>query len=180
MSGVVVVGIADCIVTNSIETSLVTYALGSCIAVTAYDPVVRVGGLLHFMLPDSELNRNKAKLNPYIFADTGIAALLDRCVQLGAKRQRIVVKAAGGAQVMDEGGLFNIGKRNQLALRKVPWKTGVLLEAEDIGGTASRTVRLEISTGRLLLRVAGRPEREISSSTPARRGRLFGDLNSDC
>jgi chemotaxis protein CheD len=150
-----VVGVADCRVCDEADASLITYALGSCIAVVIHDPVSRVGGILHLMLPESSLAREKAGANPYMFADTGIPLLFRQAYSVGADKKRLVVRIAGGAQVLDDGGIFNIGKRNYLAVRKVLWKAGVLIHAESIGGTESRTVRLDIGSGRLLMRTGG-------------------------
>jgi len=159
------VGVGDCKVSNSADSVLVTYALGSCIAVAIHDPIASVGGLLHFMLPESSLNPDKAGQNPFMFADTGIPLLFHAAYGLGAEKRRLVVRAAGGAQVMDDGGVFNIGKRNHLALRKILWRAGVMIHAEEVGGTASRTVRLEVSSGRLWIRGPGMPDREMSRSS---------------
>lgn len=147
----VTVGVADCKVSNAAESALATYALGSCIALAIYDPVAAVGGLLHFMLPESSLNPGKASENPYMFADTGIPMLFHSAYRLGAEKRRLVVWAAGGAQVMDDSGVFNIGKRNNLALRKILWKAGVMIHGEEVGGTTARTVRLEVGTGRFMI-----------------------------
>lgn len=89
-------------VSNNQEDVLITYALGSCIGVAVYDPLVRVGGLLHFMLPDSNLDVDKAKANPAMFADTGIPLLFKSCYRLGAEKHRMVVKVAGGASILDD------------------------------------------------------------------------------
>lgn len=161
MSRVMVVSMADCRLSGEPGDVLVTYALGSCIAVTAHDPVSRVGGMLHFMLPESAIDAEKARQNPWMFADTAIPLLFHNLCALGAARRRLVVCAAGGAQVMDDRGLFNIGKRNALALRKLLWKSGVMLHDEDLGGTESRSVRLEIGSGRCWLRTAGFAERAL-------------------
>ncbi|HYO83553.1 MAG TPA: chemotaxis protein CheD [Bryobacteraceae bacterium] len=149
MSARVVVGIADCAVSADPEAVLVTYALGSCIGVAAWDPVSKVGGLLHYMLPDSSMESQRGKSNPYMYADTGVAALVNACVALGAKKNRLIVRAAGGAAVLSgEGDFFNIGKRNHLSLRKALWKAGVFVQAESVGGNSSRTLRLEVGSGR--------------------------------
>jgi len=171
MVSLLTVGIGDCKVSNAAESVLATYALGSCIAVAIHDPVAAVGGLLHFMLPESSLNPDKASQNPFMFADTGIPLLFHAAYGLGAEKRRLVVRAAGGAQVMDENGVFNIGKRNHLALRKILWKAGVMIHGEEIGGTTSRTVRLEVATGRLLVRGPGTAEREIPGSANGKGGR---------
>lgn len=171
----IVVGVADCQVSADPQSTLVTYALGSCIAIMIYDPVARVGGLLHFMLPESALDRTKAQEKPFMFADTGIPLLFQSAYRLGADKRRLVVTAAGGAQMMDPQGVFNIGKRNHLSMRKILWKAGVLLHAEEIGGLLSRTVRLELASGRVMLRGAGEREQEmVAPGLPGRRMALNG------
>ena len=165
-----VVGIADCRVSRDEGEVLVTYALGSCIAVAIFDPVARVGGLLHCMLPDSSMDRAKAYRNPFMFGDTGVAALLGEACGLGASRQRLIVRLAGGARMVDGPGIFNIGKRNHLAVRKTLWKAGILVHSEAVGGAVSRSLRLEISTGRCWLRPAGSPEEELGPSLAAWKG----------
>ena len=115
----IIVGVADMQVTNDPAYTLVTYALGSCIGVTIYDPAVKIGGLLHFMLPESALDPQKAQKNPWMFADTGIPLFFKEAYRLGAEKKRMLVKIAGGSQIMDDSQYFNIGKRNYLALRKI-------------------------------------------------------------
>lgn len=156
-----VVGVADMAVSNAPGEVLITYSLGSCIAVIIYDPVVRVGGMLHYMLPESGLDPEKAKSNPTMFADTGIAKLFRQSYQFGAKKENIVVKAAGGAQILDPNGVFSIGKRNYIAMRKILWRNNVMVSAEHVGGTVNRTVRLEMASGRVFLKVGGESEIEL-------------------
>jgi len=96
-----------------------------------------------------------------MFADTGIPILFKEAYRYGAVKSRIVVKVAGGSQILDDTGFFNIGKRNYMALRKILWKNNILIKAEDIGGQVSRTVRLEISTGKVWLKYSGEVEREL-------------------
>jgi chemotaxis protein CheD len=156
-----VVGISDCKVSNDLESVLVTYALGSCIAVALYDPATKVGGLLHYMLPESSLDAHKAQQNPFMFADTGIRALLHAVTANGANARRMIVRLAGGAQVLDSEGVFQIGKRNYLAARKILWKAGILISAEAVGGDVSRTTRLDLATGQMWIREAGGIEKEL-------------------
>jgi chemotaxis protein CheD len=156
-----VVGISDCKVSNDLDSALITYALGSCIAVALYDPATKVGGLLHYMLPESALDAQKAQQNPFMFADTGIRALLEAVTARGGNPRRMVVRLAGGAQVLDSEGVFQIGKRNYLAARKILWKAGILISAEAVGGEVSRTIRLELVTGQLWIREAGGIEKEL-------------------
>jgi chemotaxis protein CheD len=143
----VVVDIADLAVSNDPAELLITYSLGSCIGVVVHDPAAHVGGMLHYMLPDSQLSPEKARLSPAMFCDTGVPKLFRAAYELGAAKQRLVVKVAGGAQLLDDNGTFNIGKRNYLALRKIFWKNGVLIASENVGGSLSRTVRLDVGTG---------------------------------
>lgn len=157
----VVVGVADCQVTNDTAASIITYALGSCVAVAIHDPVAHVGGMLHLMLPESSLDSAKAERNPYMFADTGIPLLFRQAYAAGADKKRLIVRLAGGAQVMDDAGVFNIGKRNCLTVKKVLWKAGVMISGESLGGNESRTVRLEMNSGRFFMRTAGGPEQDI-------------------
>ncbi len=151
--GKIVVGIADMKVSNNPEDILITHALGSCIGVAVYDPVVKVGGLLHFMLPESKINPQRAKQNPFMFCDTGVPLLFKTCYKYGAIKKRMIVKVAGGSQIMDEAGHFNIGKRNYATLRKLLWKNGVLIHAEDVGGVVNRTMELNIANGEVTLKI---------------------------
>jgi chemotaxis protein CheD len=160
-----VVGISDCKVTREADAVLVTYALGSCIAVAMHDPVTKVSGLLHYMLPESAIDAKKAELNPFMFADTGIPRMMDALKAAGGDGKRMVVRLTGGAQVLDSQGVFQIGKRNYLAARKILWKAGILVAAEAVGGEVSRTTRLEVSTGRLWVREGGAIEREVVRSS---------------
>jgi chemotaxis protein CheD len=104
-----------------------------------------------------------------MFADTGIPLLLEKVCERGASKRRLVALAAGGAQIMDQEGIFEIGKRNYLVLRRILWKAGLLLQAEAVGGMNSRTVRLEIGSGRLSINEAG-AERELFPSVNQKGG----------
>jgi len=170
----VIVGVGDCRLSNDPLSVLVTYALGSCIAVVIHDPVAAVGGLLHFMLPEAGPDREKAEHNPYKFADTGIPLLFRSAYQFGAEKRRLVVRVAGGAEVMDKNGFFQIGKRNHLAMRKILRKAGVLVQKEEVGGTVPRTVRLEVGSGRMWLREAAGAEREMLPSARPLKGAADG------
>jgi chemotaxis protein CheD len=119
--GQLVVDIADFAVSNDVGTTLITYSLGSCIGVVVWDPVVHVGGMLHYMLPESSLSPEKAKSSPAMFCDTGVPRLFKAAYELGAEKKRLVVKVAGGSLLLDDNGTFNIGKRNYLALRRCAW-----------------------------------------------------------
>jgi len=164
-----VVGISDCKISWDPGDLLITYALGSCIAVTLYDPVSKVGGMLHYMLPDSALDAAKAQQNPFMFADTGIPRLMAAVRSRGAQPGRLVVRLAGGAQVLDTHGTFQIGKRNYLAAKRILWRAGVLIASEAVGGDVSRTTRLEISTGRMWIRESGGTDSEMASHSAPKK-----------
>jgi chemotaxis protein CheD len=157
----IIVGVSDMKVSNNSDATIVTYSLGSCIGVAIYDPVVNVGGLLHYMLPESKLDKDKAAKNPFMFADSGIPRLFKEAYKLGAKKQRMRVIIAGGAQVLDQKGFFNIGKRNHMAIRKIFWKNNVMTDFEDVGGNVNRTIRIIVKTGEMRLKVSGCEERII-------------------
>lgn len=91
-----------------------------------------------------------------MFADTGIPYLFRSAYELGAVKKRLIVKVAGGSSLLDDNGTFNIGKRNYIILRKIFWKNGILIDAEDVGGSISRTVRLEVGTGRVTVKNRGK------------------------
>lgn len=139
---------------------LVTHALGSCLGVMIYDPIARVGGLLHAMLPLSKINPDKAATNPYMFVDTGVPDLFRAVYAVGGRKERIVVKVAGGARPLNAGEMFRIGERNHVMLRKLLWKNNILITAEDVGGTAGRTVRFDLDTGQAIIR-SGAEEHEL-------------------
>lgn len=157
----VVVGISDCRVTSDIDSVLVTDALGSCIAVVVHDPVTKASGLLHYMLPESSVGTDNSQQNPFMFADTGIPRLIEAVRAAGGEGKRFVVRLAGGAQLVDSQGVFQIGKRNYLAGRKILWKAGILIAGEAVGGEVSRTTRLEVNSGRMWVREGAAIEREV-------------------
>jgi len=148
----IVVGVGDMKTSVNPADTITTHSLGPCIGITVYDPVAGVGGMLHYQLPDSRNRAERAEENPYMFADTGIPALFNKVYRLGAEKKRLIVKAAGGAKIMDKNEFFNIGKRNIMVMKKLFWKNGILLEAEDLGGDHWRTMKLSVSDGGVLIK----------------------------
>src|SRR5580658_9633243 len=120
-----VVGVADMVASNDSSAEIVTYSLGSCLGITIYDPIKKIGGLLHIMLPDSKIHAAKAVSAPFMFVDTGVPRLFHAAYNLGADRSRLAVKVAGGAQLLDQQGIFNIGPRNFDALQKLLAQNGL-------------------------------------------------------
>jgi chemotaxis protein CheD len=156
-----IVGVADMKVSNKPGESIITYSLGSCIGLVIYDPVVKVGGILHYMLPESSIDKEKAAARPYMFADSGIPRLFKSAYSLGAVKQRMTVYVAGGAEILDQRGFFNIGKRNYMALKKMFFKNNMMINKQDVGGNTNRTVRLEIGTGDIYVKTSGGKEVKI-------------------
>jgi len=149
------VGISELVISRDPSDIIVTYSLGSCVGVVLYDPAIKVGGMIHCMLPLSKIDEVKAQKAPAMFVDTGVTQMIQDLFNLGAERSRIQARVAGGGSPMDEKGMFKIGERNYGVLRKVLWKNSILIAAEDIGGTAARTMYLNIETGRVQIRSNG-------------------------
>ena len=151
------VGVADMKISASRGDLIVTHALGSCLGVAVHDPVASVGGLLHVMLPLSTIDPAKADRNPFMFVDTGFPALLIECFKIGAQKQRMEIRVAGGANShnREEDDVFQIGKRNLIILRKLLWKNGLMLKSSDVGGTNSRTMSLEVGSGKVMIKSGG-------------------------
>lgn len=155
-SNTIPVGIGEIKVAAHSQDLLVAYGIGSCVVVCAYDPAARVGGLAHIMLPDSrgvDVNGNGGK-----YADTAVPLLLQHMLQQGAKRDRLKIGMAGGAQVIDlasSGDKFKIGERNLLAVTSVLDALGLHPIRSDIGGHHGRTVALSLATGSVTVSAAG-------------------------
>ena len=139
---------------------LVTYSLGSCVGLSLYDPVAKLGGLIHCMLPLSKIDPAKAQANPFMFTDTGVPALIQRMLDYGAQKRRLVAKVAGAASLLDEQGTFKIGERNYIVLRKVLWKNDILIASEETGGAIARTLYLYLDSGKTMIKSQGQ-EREL-------------------
>ncbi len=142
-----IVGVSDMRVSNTSGDLVITHALGSCIGIAIHDPVAQVGGILHYMLPLSKVDRAKSEKNPHMFGDTGIPELFKAAYDLGATKDNIRVIMAGGAEVFEKKDFFAIGKRNIVIARKMFWKNNVLISAEHVGGSIPRTLYLEIGSG---------------------------------
>jgi len=148
----VIIHVSDAKVSADPNDVLATYSLGSCIAVCLYDPATHTGGMLHYQLPNSSIEPDRAKEKPFMFADTGMKLLIGKLVSMGAMKKRMNVKIAGGA-TMDAGpDGFNIGKRNHLAIRKLMWKNGMFIDAEDVGGNTPRNMYMNVEDGTVTIR----------------------------
>ena len=116
---------------------------------------MRIGGMLHYQLPGSEIDARRALHVPAMYADTGMTLLLKQMAALGAEKRRLKINLAGGARMLSGADVFDIGRRNHTAVRKILWQQGLLIEAEEIGGTAARHLYLRISDGAVQIKTCG-------------------------
>ncbi|WP_294550151.1 chemotaxis protein CheD [uncultured Pseudoflavonifractor sp.] len=157
MDNKLVVGIADMKMARQ-TGMLITYALGSCIGICLYDPLIQLAALVHIMLP---LNMETGRKSPLKYADTGICETLRRMEGQGGARSRIVAKIAGGASmfaVAGGGNLGNIGQRNIESTHMVLRREGIKLLREDVGGSVARTLLFDAASGQACVRSYGKPE----------------------
>ena len=155
-SNKITVGIADMKMAKD-SGMLITYALGSCIGICLHDPALKLGALVHIMLP---INMEAGRKNPMKYADTGIRETLKQMEAKGANRSRITAKIAGGAMMFKDGSgsLGNIGQRNIESVKLNLKKEGVRLLKEDVGGSVARTLLFDPATGLGCVRCYGRKE----------------------
>ncbi len=161
MANIVKVGMADLNVCKSPD-GITTLGLGSCVGVCIRDPIAKVGGLLHAMLPDSTQIENNS--NKFKFADTGIDELVKKLVEMGGKKARLEAKIAGGAQMFafqNKTDMVRVGERNVEASKKKLRELGIPLKAQDTGLNYGRTIVYYPETGDLIIRSAGKPEKTI-------------------
>ena len=157
MSQVIKVGMADLNICKSPDM-ITTLGLGSCVGITLYDPVTKIGGLAHVMLPDSTSIRNNANIAK--FADTGIDELIRRVVEAGASKSRLVAKIAGGAKMFEVSGtsdMGRIGDRNAEAARKKLAEHGIRILVDETGLNFGRTIELYCETGEFHIKAVGKP-----------------------
>jgi chemotaxis protein CheD len=142
------VGLGELHVTRDPDAVLICYGLGSCVAVSAFDPVARVGAMAHIVLPAS--NNGANAILPVKFADRGIPLTVEKMEQAGAQRSRIVIKIAGGAKMLrgvTAGSILDIGERNIEAVNVAMHKAGLKIHAQDIRGDWGRCLWLYIASG---------------------------------
>jgi len=155
------VGIAE-LKTVKAPQSIITTGLGSCVGVCIWDPVTKIGGLAHIMLPDSTSSKNVT--NKAKYADTGVMLLIDELVKAGANKSRLVAKIAGGAQMFNfpgQSSIMKIGERNTEAVKKALQEGKVRLLAEDTGGNFVRTIEFYPESGELVIRTINKGQKAI-------------------
>lgn len=138
------------------DGGLITYALGSCVGICVYDPVIRLAGMIHIMLPEAPTRGNMD--NMFKYADSGLTEMLRKMDKFGAVRSRSTAKIAGGAKMFDIPGdqsLGNIGKRNGESVKAVLKQQGVRVAREELGGSTARTVEFYAENGMVKIRSYG-------------------------
>ncbi len=149
------VGIADMKIAR-VEGTLITYALGSCVGIAVYDPAIRLGGLLHIMLPESQRDGDR---DIFKYADTGIPEMLRKMQAFGGVKSRYVCKIAGGAKMFEmSGSIGNIGMRNVESVRRMMAASQIRIVRQDVGENYARTMSMDVGTGTVKVRTYGRPE----------------------
>lgn len=152
----ITIDISDMKLGSAQEDILVTYSLGSCVGLTLFDPVAKLGAMIHCMLPLSKIDPEKARLKPFMFVDTGVAAMLGELYKRGAQRQNLIAKVAGAGSPLGREETFRIGQRNYTILRKFLWKNNILIDKEDVGGSKARTLFLYMNEGRTTVKSEGK------------------------
>jgi len=162
MSEIIKVGMADlktCVSPNGVTT----LGLGSCVGIAIRDPITKIGGLAHIMLPDSKAIRY-GQVNLAKFADTGIEELVRQMEKLGARRGRMVAKLAGGANMFNFkviNGTEQVGDKNVAASKAKLQAMKIPILAQDTGQNYGRTVIFYPETGAYIIRAVGKPEKAI-------------------
>ena len=155
----IVVSISDMKFSKRPSDVIVTYSLGSCLGVTAYDPVSGLGAMLHALLPIASASPEKAKDNPYMFVNSGVASMVKILFKLGAKKDNLIFKVAGGSNMRGDT-MFNTGLRNMESFERLMESNRIRIMGRDVGGTIPRTLYLYMDTGRVVVRSLGK-ENEV-------------------
>lgn len=157
-------GLGEQAISRNPEDILVAYGLGSCLGISMIDPLTRVSGLLHAVLPSAVNGFDRPDTTSHKYVDSGIEDLLAAVVKEGANKKRLIVRLTGGANMLISPGLassFNIGTRNIEKARITLQRLNMTIASEEVGGHTGRTVRVYVADSRVTVRVIGEKEREI-------------------
>ncbi len=151
--GAVNVGIGEFIVSRDSNQVLKCVGIGSCIALCAYDPAARVGGIAHMLLPCS---RNRDEMSsPVKYIDSGVPYILNKMVKLGATRSNMILKIAGGAKMLSIPGSnpnLDIGQKNIAEVKAAIDRERMLICGADLGGNFGRTIEFFIGSGKITVK----------------------------
>ncbi|MES2309010.1 MAG: chemotaxis protein CheD [Verrucomicrobiota bacterium] len=153
----IIVGVGDLQVSNRADSIITTFALGSCIGVTLWDPARKVGGMLHAMLPDSKIH-GKSTEKRAMFVDTGMQDFFQKLREMGASPEHCECKLFGGAQVMQADNFFKIGARNVAAYLQIAEQNGIRILCNETGGQFNRTIKIRLSDGLVAVKT---PNQEV-------------------
>lgn len=146
------VGISDLEVAKAPAT-LSAVALGSCVGIILHDPVAKVGGLAHVLLPSPNIGRPRADA-PGRFAPSAVAALIEGLVGIGAEPTRLTARLVGGASMfaqLQPAGSIQMGERNVHAVREALRRHGVRVVAEAVGGDFGRSLDFDVESGQVVV-----------------------------
>ncbi len=149
-----IVGISDCKVSGDTATSIMTYALGSCVGVALYDPDAKIAGLLHILLPNS-INNTREDFNHFMFADTGLDRMIREMMAIGVTPTSLIARIAGGANMLNSTSVLDIGRKNVQATLQFLERTRIPVRGSSVGGTVGRSMQIEVGTGRVLVKYLG-------------------------
>ena len=157
------VAIGEIVVSSAAEDVLVAYGLGSCVAICLYDPISRVGGMLHALLPAAP-TRAEFEGAPTRFVEQGVPLLLEAMQRMNGRNRRLLAWLCGGARILSAPGFeqsLNIGARNAQAAEEALRLAGLRIKNQDIGGRTGRTVKIYAATGRVTVKTLGQVERAL-------------------
>ena len=147
----IIVGLGEIGVSDNENAKIKTFALGSCVAMTVFHPQMRAAGMIHIVLP-KPLNEKDIRERPGYFAETGVPLLIDTfCNSFYCLKQQLVIQIYGGADSKNENDVFQVGKRNVNAVKNILDNMGLNIAKSDIGGYESRTVEMDVKTGKIIV-----------------------------
>lgn len=147
-----IVGVGDCAVSTCQEETIITYALASCVAVTAYSTSKKAAGMVHIVLPSPSQNQNDSS-GPYYYAVTGIPLMIDRmCAECGCFKSELRIKMFGGADSVREEDVFELGHKNRQMVERILKEMNLPYDASETGGVLSRTLEMDVATGVIIVK----------------------------
>ncbi|MCX7905419.1 MAG: chemotaxis protein CheD [Elusimicrobiales bacterium] len=150
----ITVNVGDFKFSSDQDEEIITYALGSCVGVSFFDSVLKKGGMLHAMLDDCDNHKEKCISNPFMFVNSGMELALKKFIEEGSDKKNLIICACGGASPIakDRQDFFQIGMKNVIMLKKIMWKYSLIFKATHFGGYSSRTMKLSLRDGSVIVK----------------------------